>query len=160
MFYEALVRETTSPDPDLLFDSYPLHPRIKAVAESSFRKGEYADAVQHAAKALNDILRRVAGLNVNDTELVRAVFGDPSGEIRNPRLRVNPLDPDSQDFRSQQNEQRGISYLAHGVIFAFRHPKAHEPKDSPLYGAIHAQKALDELVTMSYLARVAEGAKK
>jgi len=149
--YEALTKETINPDPSLLFELYLLHPRIKAITRSLFHKGEYFSAVFEATKALNDFLRERTGSRDSETTLVRNVFGDPaSREIRDPKIKFNPLDPASPDYRSQQNEQRGMSNLAHGVFFAFRHPKGHEPQDTQ-WGDITAYEALDQLIVISYL---------
>lgn len=158
MLYEALTRETVDPEPSMLFDMYPLHPRVKEIAGSLFRNGEYLNAVFEAVKALNDFIRTRTGLSSGETALIETALGNPSArEIKNPRLKFNALDPGSLDYRSQQNEQRGLSYLAHGVIFAFRHPKGHEPKDKD-WVTISAYEALDQLVTVSYLMRRVEEA--
>ncbi len=151
LLYEALTKETINPDPSLLFELYPLHPRVKAITRSLFHKGEYFSAAFEATKALNDFLRESTGSQESETTLVRNVFGDPtSREIRDPKIKFNSLDPASPDYRSQQNEQRGLSNLAHGVFFAFRHPKGHEPQDTQ-WGDITAYEALDQLTVISYL---------
>lgn len=158
MLYEALVKETTKPDSSMLFNLYPLHPRIKSIAEPLFNKEGYFDAVFEATKALNNFIREKTGSHDSETTLVRNVIGDPSKEIRNPKIKFNPLDLTSPDYKSQQNEQRGFSYLAHGVFFAFRHPKGHEPKDTR-WGNITPYEALDQLVVISYLMKRIEEAK-
>lgn len=158
MLYEALVKETINPDPSLLFNLYPLHPRIKSITEPLFNKEGYFDAVFEATKALNNFIREKTGSHDSETTLVRNVIGDPSKEIKNPKIKFNPLDSTSPDYKSQQNEQRGLSYLAHGVFFAFRHPKGHEPKDTR-WGNITPYEALDQLVVISYLMKRIEEAK-
>ena len=40
LLYEALTRETANPDPNLLFDLYPLHPRVREITESLYKKRE------------------------------------------------------------------------------------------------------------------------
>ncbi|MGB8216271.1 MAG: TIGR02391 family protein [Candidatus Methanoperedens sp.] len=158
MLYEALVKETTKPDPSMLFNLYPLHPRIKSIAEPLFNKEGYFDAIFEATKALNNFIREKTGSHDSETTLVRNVIGDPSKEIKNPKIKFNPLDLTSPDYKSQQNEQRGLSYLAHGIFFAFRHPKGHEPKDTR-WGNITPYEALDQLVVISYLMKRIEEAK-
>ncbi len=165
LLYESVIRETRNPDPLLLFEIYPLHPRIRAVAEASFRKGEYRDSVEHATKVLNDLLRARSGLKAGETELIRLALGDPaSNPVKNPNskfnpiIRFNPLDSAAPDYESQVNEQRGLSYLGYAVFAAFRHPRAHQPKDDPYWGTISAQRALDELVIISYLTKRIEAA--
>jgi len=159
ILYESLVRETSNPDPSMLFELYTLHPRIRAISETLFSKGEYLNAVFEATKAFNDFLRERTGSHESETALVRYALGDPSSkEIKDPKIKFNPLDPTSQDYKSQQNEQRGLSYLAYGVFFAFRHPKGHEPKDTQ-WGNITYQEALDQLSVISYLMKRIEEAK-
>jgi uncharacterized protein (TIGR02391 family) len=131
LLYEAVCQITDVPDPVFLFDLYPLHPRIKAISGPLFQKGEYFSAVFEASKALNDFLRAKTGSASSEITLARECFGDPtSSNIVGPKIQLNPLDPTSTDFRSQQNEQRGFSQLAHGIFYAFRHPKGHEPQDT------------------------------
>ena len=159
ILYEAILNETKHPDPNLLFSIYPLHPRIKQIAGSLFQNGEYANAVFEALKAINDYIKTRTGLQQSEIQLVIETFGDPSTkEIRNPRLRFNPLDPSSLDYRSQQNEQRGLAHLISGAFFAFRHPKGHEPKDKAIV-ALGPYEAIDQLVSISYLMKRIEEAK-
>jgi uncharacterized protein (TIGR02391 family) len=160
MLYEALTKETIHPEPSLLFELYPLHPRIKAITRSLIHKGEYVSAVFEATKALNDFLRESTGSQESETSLVRAAFGDPaSKEIRDPTIKFNPLDPASPDYKSQQNEQRGLGYFGFGVFFAFRHPKGHEPQDTQ-WGDLTAYEALDQLTAISYLMKRVDEARK
>ncbi len=158
MLYEALIKETINPDPLMLFELYPLHPRIKTITKSLFQKGEYFSAVFEASKALNNFLRETTGSQESETELVRNTLGDPKKDIIGPKIKFNLLDPASPDYRSQQNEQRGLSYLAHGIFFAFRHPKGHEPQDTQ-WGNIDPYEALDQLIVISYLLKRIEEVK-
>ena len=52
MLYEAIARETKHPDPMLLFNYFPLHDRIREVAQDYFRHGKYVAAIFEATKAL------------------------------------------------------------------------------------------------------------
>lgn len=159
LLYEAVSNQAQKPDPAILFDVYPLHPRVKAISESLFKKSEYFNAVFEATKALNDFIRDLTGLPDSEIKLVQNVIGDPNArEIKSPKIRFNPLDPTSTDYKSQQNEQRGFSHIAHGIFFAFRHPKGHEPKDKD-WGDISPYEALDQLVVISYLMKRFEEAK-
>jgi uncharacterized protein (TIGR02391 family) len=160
MLYEALSYEAQKPDPNMLFDMYILHDRIRNVTESLFKKGEYYNAVFEAAKALNDFIREKTQSKESEINLVKVSFGDPnSKEIKNPIIKFNPLDPLSADYKSQQNEQRGLSSIACGIFYAFRHPKGHEPKDKS-WGNIEPYEALDQLVVISYLMKRIEAATK
>jgi uncharacterized protein (TIGR02391 family) len=150
MLFEALVQQTTIRDPNMLFDYYPLHPRIRQIAESDFKQGNYSGAVFEACKAFNDFLRSHVTSKSSEVQLVREVLGEPDAkdEKLKPRISLNPLDPSSPDYNSQQNEQRGYSHIAIGIFMAFRHPKGHEPKDKR-WVDIDAYEALDQLVIIS-----------
>lgn len=159
LLYETVSSQTTKPDPNILFDVYSLHPRIKAISESLFKKGEYFSAVFEATKALNDFIRELTSSHDSEIALIKNVIGDPNAkEIKSPKIKFNALDPKSSDYKSQQNEQRGFSHLAHGIFFAFRHPKGHEPKDKN-WGDISSYEALDQLAVISYLMKRLEEAK-
>ena len=131
LLFEALVQETANPDPNMLFDYYPLHPRIREIAEGNFKQGDPFGAVLEACKAFNDFLRSHVTSKSSEVQLVREVLGEPDAkdEKLKPRISLNPLDPSSSDYNSQQNEQRGYSHIGIGIFMAFRHPKGHEPKD-------------------------------
>jgi uncharacterized protein (TIGR02391 family) len=150
ILFEAVVRQTTVPDPNMLFDYYPLHPRIRKIAEGDFKQNNYFGAVLEACKAFNDFLRDVVNSQSSEVVLVKEVLGEPEakGEKLRPRIKLNPLDPASSDYGSQQNEQRGYSYIGIGIFMAFRHPKGHEPKDKD-WVRIDAYEALDQLATIS-----------
>lgn len=160
MLYEAISYETQKPNPNMLFDMYVLHERIKNVTESLFKKGEYYNAVFEATKVLNDFIRDKTGSKESEINLVKSSFGDPnSKEIKDPTIKFNLLDQQSPDYRSQQNEQRGLSSIACGIFYAFRHPKGHEPKDSS-WGDINPYDALAQLAIISYLMKRIEEATK
>jgi hypothetical protein len=57
-----------------------------------------------------------------------------------------------------KNEQEGLALICKGVIKAFRHSRAHRPKDHPAI-KLDAYEALDQLVIISYLMRRVERAK-
>jgi len=154
MLYEAISYETQKPDPNMLFDIYILHKRIRSVTESLFKKGEYYNAVFEATKALNDFIREKTGLQDGERSLVQKVFGGD-----NPIIKINAFDKNSPDFKSQKNEQTGFQLILEGVFSAFRHPKGHEPKDTK-WGDIDPYDALAQLVTISYLVKRIEEATK
>jgi len=150
LLFEALVQETANPDPNMLFDYYPLHPRIRQITESDFKRRNYFGAVFEACKAFNDFLRSHANSQSSEVALVREVLGEPDARNQNlrPLINLNLLDPASTDYNSQQNEQRGYSHIGVGIFMAFRHPKGHEPRDKQWVG-VDAYEALDQLVTIS-----------
>lgn len=148
LLYEALARETANPDPNLLFEYYPLHPRVKEIARKPFKKGNYVHAVFEATKAFERYLKDLTGVDQTCRRLVRETMDRSS-----PRIRFNPL-----RTKSEQNEQEGLQLLAEGVCAAFRNPKGHEPMDAPQV-QIDAIEALDQLVIISYIFRRVEKAK-
>ncbi len=151
LLYEALVRQTSRPDPAMLFDYYPLHDRVRQIAEGDFKAGNYFGAVFEACKALEDYLKKISGSTRIGVNLVEDVLGRPDMSSRNfstPRVKLNPLDTTSTDFVSQLDEQRGFSSLTIGIFQAFRNPKGHQPKDKTWVG-IDAYEAFDQLVVIS-----------
>lgn len=137
MLYEALVYETNLPDPEMLFDFYPLHPRVREISESLFREREYINAVFEATKALEDYIKEKTGLSGK----IQTVLGKLRG--RDPILKFSDLLTDSQ-----RTEHSGLVRLLEGVFLAFRHPKGHKPKDKI---EITPYEALSQLITISYL---------
>ncbi|MGA4643461.1 TIGR02391 family protein [Limisphaera sp. 4302-co] len=151
MLYEALIRQTSQPDPMMLFDYHPLHPRIKKIAEGDFKKGNYFGAVFEACKVLEDYLKQVSDSTRIGVDLVKEVLGRPDMGSKNfsaPPVKINELKKESPDFISQLDEQRGFSSLVTGVFLAFRNPKGHQPKDKT-WVEIDPYEALDQLVVIS-----------
>jgi len=149
LLYEALTRETATPDPNLLFELYPLHPRIKEIAASLYKNGEYPNAVEEATKALSTFIQEKTGCRKAEAELVQSVMKN----FPKPTLQLTPyLETDSG-----KNEQAGLALIAEGVFKAFRNPKAHSPKDAPQV-QIDALEALDQLVIISYIFKRVERA--
>lgn len=142
LLYEALMHETSSPDPVLLFNYYPLHPRVKEISASLFKIGEYSNSVEEAAKALNAFIQEKTGcVTKEEAELVQSIM-NPS----NPKLIL----ASKLNTESGKNEQAGLFRIAEGIFKAFRNPKAHTPKDAPQM-QIDALEALDQLVIISYI---------
>lgn len=162
MLYEAIIRQTDTPDPIMLFDYYPLHPRIRQIAEEDFKKGNYFGAVFEACKALEDFLKTIVGSTSIGVGLVEEVLGRPDmteKKFSPPLVKINPLDQNSVDFKTQLNEQTGFSHLTYGIFQAFRNPKGHQPKDKNWVG-IDAYEALDQLVVISLVMKRIEAATK
>lgn len=151
LLYEALIRQTSQPDPIMLFEYYPLHSRVRQIAEKDFKAGNYFGAVFEACKALEDYLKHVSNSTKIGVRLVEEVLGKPDMSSRTfstPIVKLNPLDNTSRDFVSQLDEQKGFSSLTIGIFQAFRNPKGHQPKDKTWVG-IDAYEALDQLVVIS-----------
>lgn len=160
MLYEALLRQTSQPDPTMLFDYYPLHPRIRQIAEEDFKRGNYFGAVFEACKVLEDYLKTISGSTSIGVRLVSDVLGDPNMSSKSfspPKVKINPLDPTCADFVSQLDEQKGFSSLGTGIFQAFRNPKGHQPKDKE-WVSIDAYEALDQLIVISLVMKRIENA--
>ena len=148
LLYEALTRETVNPDPNLLFDLYPLHSRVKEIAGSLFKSGEYKNAVEEATHALNAFIQDKTGSTKTEAKLVQSVM-----KSFPPVLELNPY----IDTDSGKNEQAGLALITEGVFKAFRNPKAHSPKDAPQV-QMDALEALDQLAIISYIFKRVERA--
>jgi len=153
MLYEAIARETRHPDPMLLFNYFPLHDRIREVAQDYFRHGKYVTAIFEATKALNAKIQECSGVfDKNETELVQATMK----QLDTPsKLRIRFNDTLSRD--SGKSEQSGLALIFEGVFRAFRNPKGHELEDHPLV-KITAIEALEQLIVISYLMKRLETA--
>lgn len=149
LLYEALTRETANPDPNLLFDLYPLHPRVREIAESLYKKREYKNAVEEATKALNAYIQEKTGSDKSEADLVQSVMKN----FPRPTLQLTPYIASD----SGMNEQAGLALIAEGTFKAFRNPKAHSPKDAPQV-RLDALEALDQLVIISYIFKRVERA--
>jgi len=157
MLYEAVVRETLYSDPILLFEYFPLHPRIKEITKDYFKNGEYAIAIFEATIALNDEIQQRTGItNKKEAELVQATMkniSDPSRLL----IRFN----DYLDSETGKSEQAGLALICEGVFKAFRNPKAHKLKDHPVIQRVQsdAYEALEVLIIISYLMKRIETAR-
>lgn len=146
MLYEALVAETKYPEPVLLFDYFPFHPRIRQVARDHFVNKKYATAVFEATKVLNELIQEVSGVkDKSEAELVQSTMkqiSDPS----KLKIRFN----DCLDEDSGRNEQAGLAAVCEGIFKAFRNPKGHKPEVHPLV-QLDPYEALQQLVIINYM---------
>ena len=153
MLYEAVVKETLSPDPILLFDYFPFHPKIKQASEDYFRIGKYISAVFEAVKILNEEIQNRTGIfDKDDVGLVQHTMkniSDPS------RLFIK-----FNDYfdKSGKNEQKGLALICEGVFCAFRNPKGHKPERNELV-KLDPYEALEQLIIIDYLMKRIERAK-
>jgi len=94
--------------------------RIAEVAESRFRSGHYADAVEAALKAVNSRVKAAwmaAGKDERDgADLMFAAL-----DVNHPVIRLG--EPRSKSGKSIQD---GYKHLFAGAIMGIRNPKAHE----------------------------------
>ena len=152
--YEAILREIKEPDPNMLFDLYPIHPEIKKVSAEHFKNRKYVSAVFEATKKLNKMIQEITGIkDKSEAELVQATMK----QIGNPEKLVIIFN-DFIHEESGKNEQAGLAYIAEGIFRAFRNPKGHEPEDHPSL-EMSPYEALDQLITIDYIWRRIERAK-
>jgi uncharacterized protein (TIGR02391 family) len=153
LLYEALAIQTRKPDVDMLFDAYPLHTRVRQIAEGEFKAKAYVSAVEQATRALNELIQQKTGVtDKSEAELVQATMK----QIDCPdKLRIKFNDFLHED--AGRNEQAGLALIAEGVFKAFRNPKGHKPKDHPLV-ELDGYEALDQLVIISFLMKRIEEA--
>jgi uncharacterized protein (TIGR02391 family) len=146
MLYEAVCCEASQPDPMLLFEYFPLHRKIKAIAQDHFRNGKYVTAVFEACKKLNELIQEKSGVkDKNEVELVQATMK----QINEPtklKIKFN----ESLHEESGKNEQAGLTLICEGIFKAFRNPKGHKPEDHQSV-QIEADEALYQLVIISYM---------
>ncbi|MDR7415279.1 MAG: TIGR02391 family protein [Armatimonadota bacterium] len=146
LLYEAIVRETEHPDPQLLFDYFPLHRRVKQAAEGYFRAGKFVGAVFEATKVLNEEIQKRSGIwDKNEAELVQATMKQ-IGEPAKLRIRFNA----HLDKESGKNEQAGLALICEGVFKAFRNPKGHLPENHELV-RLDPYEVLHQLIVINYL---------
>lgn len=147
LLYEAVTRQTQKPDVDMLFDTHPLHPRVRAIAEDDFKNKSYVAAVDQATKVLNELIQQKAGIyDKSEAELVQASMKLMITQPAKLAIKFN----DFLQEDSGKNEQAGLALITEGVFKAFRNPKGHKPKNHPLI-ELDAYEALDQLVTISFL---------
>lgn len=146
MLYQAASEEARNPEPALLFDWFPFHPRLRELARDYFMNGKYVAAVFEATKALNEMIQQVSGVtDKSESELVQATMkqiADPS------RLKIRFNDFLEED--SGRDEQAGLAAICEGVFKAFRNPKGHKPEDHDLV-RLDAYEALHQLLVINYL---------
>jgi uncharacterized protein (TIGR02391 family) len=94
-----------------------LHPAIEHAAAQLFRDRHFANAVENACKALNNLVQmKSSNYQLDNTRLMSAVFSK-----NNPTLAFNEL-----TNQSDHDEQEGFMHLYMGACLAFRNPRAHD----------------------------------
>jgi uncharacterized protein (TIGR02391 family) len=126
------------------YEGLDLHPEIERAAGELYRGGHYANAIEDAVKALNDLVRLRSGLSKDGMQLMESAFS-PSAPI----LKFNDL-IDASD----RDEQKGFMMMFTGAVAGLRNPRAHKLiKDDP-------ERALEFIAYVSLLAKLLDGAKK
>lgn len=146
MLYEAVGAETKYPEPVLLFDYFPFHPRIREVARDHFTNKKYVAAVFEATKVLNELIQQVSGVtDKSEAELIQSTMKQIK-DHRELKIRFN----DFLDEMSGKNEQAGLAAMCEGIFKAFRNPKGHKPEDHPLV-ELDPYEALQQLIIINYM---------
>jgi len=152
--YESVIIEIKEPDPNMLFDLYPLHKEIKNISYDYFKNRKYASAIFEVTKKLNEMIQNITGIkNKNEAELIQSTMK----QIQKPKDLVIAFN----DFLSEEsgkNEQKGLALISEGIFSAFRNPKGHKPEDHPLL-EIKPYEALDQLIVIDYIWKRIESAK-
>jgi uncharacterized protein (TIGR02391 family) len=126
------------------YEGLELHPAIANAASDLYRDGHYANAIEDAVKALNNLVRLKSALELDGSPLMQKAFGGDD-----PLLRFNDLADESD-----QNEQKGFMMMFSGAVAGLRNPRAHKLiKDDP-------ERALEFIAFVSLLAKLLDGAKK
>jgi uncharacterized protein (TIGR02391 family) len=125
------------------YQGLDLHPEIERASGDLYRDGHYANAIEDAVKALNDLVRMRSGASADGTALMEGAFSP-----KNPILAFNAL-ADQSDF----DEQKGFMMLFSGAVAGLRNPRAHKLiQDDP-------ERALEFIAFVSLLAKLLDGAK-
>jgi uncharacterized protein (TIGR02391 family) len=121
-----------------------LHPEIARAASTLYLNGHYANAIEDAVKALNNLVRLRSGSDKDGTALMESVFNP-----KNPTLKFNALADESD-----QNEQKGFMMMFSGAVAGLRNPRAHKIiHDDP-------ESALEFIAFISLLAKLVDKAKR
>jgi uncharacterized protein (TIGR02391 family) len=104
------------------YGNLDLHAAIEEAAGDLYRDGHYANAIEDAMKALNNLVRLRSGLDIDGAPLMTTAFAQDK-----PILQFNDL----QD-QSDRDEQRGFMMMFVGAVAGLRNPRAHKLiKDDP-----------------------------
>lgn len=126
------------------YQGLELHPAIQEAASSLYLNGHYAQAVEDAVKALNNVVRLKSGLMEDGNRLMTEAF-----KRKDPVLAFNDL-LDENDL----SEQEGYMFMFKGAVSGLRNPRAHRlVSDDP-------ERALEFIAYVSLLAKLAESAEK
>jgi uncharacterized protein (TIGR02391 family) len=120
-----------------------LHPEIARAASQLYHDGHYSTAVEHAVKALNDLVRLRSKLELDGMPLMQRALSP-----NNPIIKFNDL-----ANQSDKDEQTGFMMMFGGAVAGLRNPRAH--------GFIHddPERALEFIAFVSLLAKLLDEAK-
>lgn len=146
-FNEELEEEVGSQQEMALraYKNLELHPKIQRAAGKLYEDGHYANAIEDAVKALNELVRLRSGLDDKDGNSLMEYVFNPS----RPVLKFNNLAD-----QSDKDEQKGFMMMFSGAVAGLRNPRAHKIiKDDP-------ERALEFIAYISLLAKLVDEAIK
>ncbi len=103
---------------NVIYEGFPLHPRIREVSESLFRSGHYSQAIFEAFKRVELMVKERSG--------IRDKYG------QNLMVHVFAEDKPVLCLSSDKDEQAGFRFLFMGAMRGVKDPKSHnivEQKD-------------------------------
>lgn len=101
---------------NFLFNKMQLHPKVVKVSESLFKDGHYPQAIFEAFKAVDNFVKKRAGLAIYGKDLMGKVFN-----VDDPIIKLNKL-----RTKSNRAEQEGFMYLFMGAMEGIRNLNAHD----------------------------------
>jgi uncharacterized protein (TIGR02391 family) len=126
------------------YERLDLHPEIARASSDLYRDGHYANAIEDAVKALNNLVRLRSGLELDGAPLMETAFSP-----KKPKLQFNEL----RD-QSDTDEQKGFMMMFSGAVAGLRNPRAHRIiQDDP-------ERALEFIAFVSLLAKLLDQARK
>ena len=130
---------------DNLFDELITNKRLNKTEKKLYKDGHHARAVEEAYKLLDNVVKKLSGVNESGSKLMQTVFS-----VGNPVLMLN-----AGSSTSEQDEQKGYMQIFSGCMTGIRNPRAHECEweDSENH-------ALQLLAFANYLVERVENSKK
>lgn len=126
-----------------------LHPWIWSAARSLWQSGHYREAIRAATIKINaETQNRVSRRDVAETDLFKQAYSDDPPQPGKPRLR--PAGDDGG--KTAKSLRRGVAALAEGCFAALRNPSSHDEIQE-----LSEQEAVEQLATLSVLARLVDG---
>jgi len=154
LLYRTVTIEIKEPNPNMLFDLYPIQSEIKEIVQDYVKNKKYSSAVFEATKKPNEMIQNKTGVkNKSEVELIQATMKQ-IGNPQNLTIQFNEFLTED----SGKNEQAGLAAIAEGIFKAFRNPRGHKPEDHPLL-AIDPYEALSQLIIIDYIWKRIESAK-
>lgn len=98
------------------FDDRNIHPEISRVSIKLFDDGYYSQATFEAFKYIDKQVSKISGIKKSGVNLMMQTFNEKS-----PSIKLTAL----SDV-SEEDEQKGYSFLFSGAALAIRNPRGHE----------------------------------